>query len=435
VIACALGMATKQVMVGAPLLVLLWDWTFGQRLRWKLYIALASTWLLLGYLVASAPRPHSVGSFEGWTPLVYLTTQAGVILHYLRLVVTPFPLVFDYDWPPARGMVQIGVPGIIVGALVALTLAGVFRRRPWAFAGAWFFVILAPSSSVLPIVTEVAAEHRMYLPLAAVLSLIVLSAYRWSARTRRRWLVPAVCLLLAVVLGAQTIARNRDYESDERIWADTVEKRPTNPRARNNYAIDLLKAGRLGDAEAHVRAALDSTPAGQEGPRMAEVHQTLGVVLLSTGRADEGITELRRALDLDPTYGKAYQNLGEAYGAKGDLASAARAFLEAARYLPDDAFVLNRAGWLLATAPDDRIRDGARALTLARHAVEVTRRRDVNSLDTLAAAHAERGEFDAAVTAEQEALDLARANGDAAMVPELQERLSIYQARRPFRTR
>ena len=425
---CALGMATKQTMVGAPLLVMLWDWLFGTRMRWRLYAALGATWLLLAYLVVSEPRPHSVGSIEGWTPIGYLITQAGVILHYLRLSIVPAPLVFDYDWPRAGAVAAVALAFTAVAALVAATVFGVMRRRPWAFPAAWFFVILAPTSSVLPIVTEVAAEHRMYLPLAAVMALLVLGLHAVGARLRRPQAALAVCAVLAVPLAAQTIARNRVYESDERLWVETLRVHPSNARAHNNYAVDLFKAGRLDEAEAHARTSvqLNAARAGSQ--------QTLGVVLLAKGRADEGIDALEEARALDPTDARTHTNLGEAYGAKGDLAAAVLAFLDAAQHQPDDPFVLNRAGWILATAPEARIRDGARALALASHAVDLTHRQDVVSLDTLAAAHAELGRFDAAAAAAREALAVARAKGDAAMLPELQQRLDTYLARRPFRT-
>jgi tetratricopeptide (TPR) repeat protein len=430
VVFCALGMGTKQTMVGAPLLVVLWDWLFagdrGARAllarRWALYAGLAATWLLLAYFVASEPRPHSVGSIDGWTPLRYLVTQPGVILHYLRLAVWPHPLVFDYDWPAAHGAAAV-VSVAVVAALSLATIVGVLRRIPAAFAGAWFFVILAPTSSVLPIATEVAAEHRMYLPLAAVIAVVVAGAY-----LRVPKLMPAIAMLIVVAFGVQTAARNRDYVSDEQIWVDTIAKQPQNARARNNYAVDLLQAGQPVDAAAQAREAIALKPS------TAEAHKTLGVALLSTGHPDEGIAELQRAIQLDPDDGSAYRNLGEAFGAAGDLASAARAFTQAARYLPDDPFVLNRAGWLLATAPDAAVRNGAEALALAQRAVDLTHRRDVTSLDTLAAAHAERAEFDAAIAAASEALALAPTTGQTAMVPELEQRLALYRARQPMRS-
>ena len=69
VICCALGMATKQTMVGAPVIVLLWDYVFAARLRWKFYLALAATWSILAILLVASARPHSVGAIEGWTPI------------------------------------------------------------------------------------------------------------------------------------------------------------------------------------------------------------------------------------------------------------------------------------------------------------------------------------------------------------------------------
>ena len=457
ILCCALGMATKQVMAGAPLLVVLWDWVFVApgstrwfKRRWPLYLGLAATWGLLAYLVASEPRPHSVGSIDGWTPIKYLITQAGVILYYVRLAVWPRPLIFDYDWPAAHGIAAV-VTVAVVAALAGATAFGLWRRHPAAFAGAWFFVILAPSSSVLPIATEVAAEHRMYLPLAAVIAVIVISAHAFITRPplravrggppsskrvraggtkmhRRDAWVPALAFAAAIVFAVQTSARNREYASDERIWIDTIEKQPDNARARNNYAVDLLQAGRFSEAQEQASAAIRLKPS------IAEAHKTLGVALLAGGHGEEGIAELQRATELDAEDGSAWRNLGEAYGAKGDVASAARAFVQAARRLPDDVFVLNRAGWLLATAPDAGIRNGAEALSFAERAVDLTRRRDVTSLDTLAAAHAELGHFDRATAAAAEALALARDTGQAAMIPELEGRLAEYRARRPMRS-
>jgi len=192
--------------------------------------------------------------------------------------------------------------------------------------------------------------------------------------------------------------------------------------------VDLLQAGRFSEAQEQATAAIRLKPS------IAEAHKTLGVALLAGGHGEEGIAELQRATELDAEDGSAWRNLGEAYGAKGDLASAARAFVQAARRLPDDVFVLNRAGWLLATAPDAGIRSGAAALSFAERAVDLTRRRDVTSLDTLAAAHAELGHFDRAAATAAEALALARDTGQAAMIPELEGRLAEYRARRPMRS-
>jgi hypothetical protein len=146
--------------------------------RWALYTGLAATWLLLVATVWSEQRPGAVGfGFAAWPWWRYLATEAGVILHYLKLALVPFPLVLDYGWPPANS-VAASLPQIAaIASLAALTLFGSIGRRPAAFPGVLFFLVLAPTSSVLPIVTEVAAEHRMYLPLASVITLLVTAAF------------------------------------------------------------------------------------------------------------------------------------------------------------------------------------------------------------------------------------------------------------------
>ncbi len=185
VICCALGMATKEVMVTAPLIVAIWFWFFGGaravRSHAGLLGALAATWSILAILVLSQPRTESVGLFiGGWTPWTYLVTQAAVVAHYLRLSVVPAPLVFSYDWRPET--LGTAWPQVaLMTALAAGTCVAIVRKQPIGFLGAWWFLILAPTSSVLPIATEVAAEHRLYLPLAAVVTAAVVLCERLIA--------------------------------------------------------------------------------------------------------------------------------------------------------------------------------------------------------------------------------------------------------------
>jgi Flp pilus assembly protein TadD len=441
VAACAAGMGSKQVMVAAPLVVAAWDWLIGgpiddargRRDRWLLFAGLAATWILLAYLLVTQPRVNSVGfDFPGWPWWRYLVTQAGVIAHYLRLAIVPAPLVFDYGWPAARTISDVAPALALIAGLLALTIWLAMRKRPVAFLGVWFFAILAPTSSIVPIVTEVAAEQRMYLPLAAMVAAGVLGV-RWllskstlDARART-WAGAAACAALVTTFSVMTDARNHDYHSDEQIWLDTLQKRPDNPRAHNNYAVDLLMRGETGLAEIHFRAATTLDP------EFAEAHANLGAALCRLQRCDEGIVELERALAIRADAKQAHRNLGEAYAARGEFPRALDHFLLALDAEPDDPVLLNRAGWILATSPDASLRNGARALTLAEHAVAVTHRTDPISLDTLGAAYAELGRFPDAITATNAARDLARDRGDAQFVSELDTRISVYNSRRAFR--
>ena len=438
-VACALGMGSKEVMVGAPLIVVLWDWIFipgafadTLRRRWPLYFGLAASWIILAMLVAMDPRPLSSGfGFAEWPWWRYLMTQTGVLVHYLRLTFVPSPLVLDYAWPPAQSIADIALPGALIVLLAALTLWQLARRSAAGFSGALFFVVLAPSSSILPIITEIAAEHRMYVPLAAVVSLVVVGGYALLRRIKAPAVAYQAAFALAIVVAGlfawQTNTRNDDYFSDERLWADTVQKQPKNSRARNNYASDLLKTGQAKVAAEHLQVAVNVAP------DFAEAHANLGVALATLQQYPEATTHFERAVAIDPFYTAAFENMAEAYGAQNQLAKAAKYFLKALDQKPDDVALLNKAAWILATAIDPTARDGAHAIVLGQHAVELTKRQDASSLDTLAAAFAETGRFDEAMKIGTEALSLARARGDRQFDIELEQRLALYRIRKPFR--
>ncbi|MDE3084770.1 MAG: hypothetical protein KGJ37_06085, partial [Verrucomicrobiota bacterium] len=238
VFCCLLGMATKEVMVSAPLMVLLYDRTFvagsfreAWRRRRRFYLALAGTWLLLGYLVLSTGgnRGGTIGFDVGVAWWVYGLTQFRAIAHYLWLSLWPHPLVFEYGTYWVKHASEV-VPYAMMVVLLAVGTVMALKRRPvLGFLGAWFFAILAPTSLV-PGTTQMIVEHRMYLPLAAVLVLFVTAIY---ALAGRRSVV--IFLILSVGLGWATSRRNENYRSELALWGDTVAKQPDNARARNNY--------------------------------------------------------------------------------------------------------------------------------------------------------------------------------------------------------
>ena len=129
-------------------------------------------------LIVSGARGGTVGFHLGIAWYEYLYSQAWAILHYIRLFFWPDDLTIDYGQAMVRGW--RGVPGILVlGTFGVATILAWTRAQRWGwfgFLGAWFFLLLAPSSSVVPIATEVAAERRIYLALASVIVLVVVGA-------------------------------------------------------------------------------------------------------------------------------------------------------------------------------------------------------------------------------------------------------------------
>jgi tetratricopeptide (TPR) repeat protein len=351
VLSSALGMCCKEVMAAAPLLAILYDRCFISpsfkeifKRRGGLYAALFSTWLILAALIAAGPRTLSVGvRFTNLTPFEYLLTQAGVILHYLLLSVFPYPLSIDYsDWPIARNLVPVLPQAIAVVALLLLSAWALKSRPRLGFLGAWFFLILAPSSSLIPIVTEPAAERRMYLPLLSVVFLVVIGAHRLAASSLReaylRRVEAGVAVLLTVALIWMTATRNEAYRTEETIWADVVAKRPRDARALNNLGSAQAREGRSDDAMPLFIKALEINP------NYPEAHNNLGGALYNQRRMDEAIEHFSEAVRLKPDYAAAHLNLGLALHNRGRLDEAIAQYLEVLRLKPDDAEAHNHLG-------------------------------------------------------------------------------------------
>jgi tetratricopeptide (TPR) repeat protein len=295
VLACAAGMACKESMVMAPLVVLLYDWAFefdtladALRSRWRFYGALAATWTILALLISTGART-TVSLTGRVSPWVYLLNQIEMITTYLRLTVWPSALVADYGTPKILSFGEVLPAAILVVALLVTAAIALVRWPRVGFLCAVFFLTLAPTSSIVPITSEVGAERRMYLPLAAIAVLGSLAGRRlvdWSAarigKQRAASIGIAITALVAIALAARTLHRHQDYANPLVLWQNTVDQRPGG-RARALLGGELLTAGRREDAIRQFReATLDFPPA----------HAALGTELYADAKYDEAIAEL-----------------------------------------------------------------------------------------------------------------------------------------------
>lgn len=338
VLFCALGMGSKAVMVTAPLVVLFYDRAFvadAWREIWdrrrKFYLALFLTLAVQAILLFTT----SYADIKTYRPLEYGLTQFGVVAHYLRLVLVPHPLVLDYHWLPVRGWVEAGPGILIVITLILLSVSAWRKNPPLGFAGLWFFLILVPTSSLLPL-EDLAFEHRMYLSLAAPVVLATLGGFdllrllfpRSPAR-RKTWGV-VLTLLAASLLGIGTVARNSDYRTAAGMWKLVLARRPRNPRAYNSLANLLLREEDPIRAEELYRRAIEVSP------RYQPAHYNLANLLASRGEIDEAILYYRRTLEINPEAVEAHNNLGIALFGRGESETARAHFLAALKIDPDD---------------------------------------------------------------------------------------------------
>jgi tetratricopeptide (TPR) repeat protein len=210
--------------------------------------------------------------------------------------------------------------------LLALVLAVVvvfFARPRLGFLGVWVIVTLAPTSSFVPVGSEVGAERRMYLPLVALVTLAVIGAtvaLDWFERrsvgtgvaptARRDFLVETVVLVtLVAILSATTVARNQEYAS-ALTMARTVLARWPSPAAEDMVGTELARVGQHDEAIQHLRLAAPSYP---------PAFFNLGNELFLAGRFDDAIAQLQTFIQDEPrlsTTASARLLIGRAFEAK-----------------------------------------------------------------------------------------------------------------------
>jgi tetratricopeptide (TPR) repeat protein len=339
VAACIAGAWCKETIATAPLVVLLWDRAFAYpsvsaalRDRWRLYGGLALTWVVLGAMLAiggqSLAGGFSTARTTWWT---YFLNQPRMIARYLWLTVWPGPLVLYYGWPPAISLADAWPWLVCVALLFAATIVFTIRRPAAAFPAAWFFLTLGPASSVITIATEVAAERRMYLPLAGAIAGVV-ATVAWIAARRAvpRRVLSIATLAVVAALGVRTAMRNAEYATPL-IMARTVLDRWPTANAEYLVGTELIAAGRSNEALPHLRAAA----AGY-----APARYLLGVALLSSGQTAAAISALEQFVRDEPhalVSRAAHGQLANAYAASGRPADAIPHYLEYLAANPDDA--------------------------------------------------------------------------------------------------
>ena len=413
VVSCWIGMGSKEVMATAPLVVLLFDavfiaksWREPLTKRWVVYLGLFSAWVPLVFILTAiaGTGPEASAGFaleekmlSRWT---YLLSQPQIIVEvYLRKALWPNPLVLDYGWVPAipedtpaeyvTGLFMRNVfwQGTLLSALFLASLWGTFRRRPLGFLGLSFFLILAPTSSFMPI-ADLVFEHRMYLSLISVISILVFGFYsliNWLFRERpfqdkqgriflfyllggygllgylirnKNLLFMMYIVSITLFFGLLTFARNFDYRNRVAIWDSVVVARPENPRGWYNLGSALKDAGDTEQAMQCYAKALELRP------NNADAHYGIGVLLLEANQLPEAIDYLKAAVELNPDDPAGHAHLGKAYLYATQFPQAESSLQEAIRLGPDYARAHEYLGllYVVRNAPDAAIDSFRRAI-------------------------------------------------------------------------
>ena len=400
------------------------------------------------------------------------------------------PLAFIYPrWEiePAvwwQWLFPVAAAGVVAGLWLARRRLG---KGPLV-AVLFFAGTLGPALgfvNVYPMRYSFVADHFQYL---AGVGLITLCA---AGLARMPRIIPAT---LVVLLGALAWQQAGIYRNLETLWRDTLAKNPDCWLAHNNLGLLLNNQGRNEEAMEHYRKAVQIDPndfealynlgialaaqgqfneaienfrkAIQIKPNDCDALNNLGIALAAKGRFDEAFENFRKAIQINPNdcdaldnlgtalaergqfdeaienYHKAIQinsnrpqtffHLGTTLGQSGRTREAVVQYREALKLNPNLAGALNNLAWILASNPDDELRNGAEAVRLAERACELTHYGQPVYIGTLAAAYAEARRFGEAVETAQRALNLPATQNNKPLADALQMRLKLYESSAPF---
>jgi protein O-mannosyl-transferase len=435
-LACVAGMSSKEVMVSAPLMVLLFERAFvagslfkSLRQSWPLYCGLTCGWLLLLWLHAGAPHRDSAGFQLGVSGIAWWLTQTKVLLMYLKLVVWPWPLVIHYDMPYLDSLAKSWMYVVPVALLGLTTLWLLWRNHPAGFLGTVAFAVLSPTF-VIPIPTEIAAERRMYLPLAAIAVLVIMGGDCWVRRLGRKgqsspettsdWPIPVrafavSAIVVAVVFSTVSVHRLHAYDHELTLWQQVVQLQPHNYMGHLNTGAQLFNAGNVTEAMKYYLEAR------RLKPDSSQVHYNLGLALVKMEQPLKAVDEFREAARLQPGSSRLTNNLGVALFTVGQNDEAIRVFRETVKLEPTMWRGHDNLGSALHRAQrySEAVECFSQALQLNPLALDVYGR--------LAQAQAMSQQPAAAIATAEKALQLAQELGDMATAEKIHKQLATYR--------
>jgi tetratricopeptide (TPR) repeat protein len=380
---------------------------------------------------------------------------------YLRQFFYPANLAVLY--PTADLDLPLWKVGGAALILAAITAAAWFARRkyPYFLVGwLWYVGMLVPVIGLLQFGVFTHANRFTYLP-----QIGIYVALAWGAAdVCRSWSSRSVCgiasaLMLTVLIGCAW--RQASFWRDsETLWTHTLACTSQNKLAHNNLGNFLADQERLAEAVAHYRQALEIDPnyidahfnlgtalfgQGQYDQAIVEyrqalkvqpdfvlAHNSLGEALARQGRLDEAIAHYRKALEIQPDFILALNNLGQVLARRGQPEEAIAQYHKVLKIHPDYLETLKNLAWLLATYPEEVLRNGRDARELAERASRLCAGSRADVLDTLAAACAETGRFPEAMATAQKALELATKSNDRDLAAAVRARIALYEAGKPY---
>jgi tetratricopeptide (TPR) repeat protein len=406
----ACGLMSKATFVTVPLVLLLLDyWPLRRGHTFREWRRLVLEKLpLLGLSAAASVvtlfvQTVTMASLEQLSLLPRIKNAAVSLVAYLRQMFWPSDLAVFYPHPHDQLNIRVVLASTFLVALITLVAIFLRQKRPYLLVGwLWYLVLIFPVLGFFQAGLQSRADRFTYLPHIGITIALTWTVADMTVPWRHRsaLLVSAAsCAVVALTLCAWKQATYwRDSIS---LWERALVVTTDNQIAHQNLAAVLWKRGQFIESRTHSRQAaiVHAETNLKDYPLDVPTHDDLGVLLVKEGNTRDAIQQWEISLHIDPNDGNALSNLA----------------------------------WVLATCPDDSIRNGQRAVELAEKATALPGGGTPIVLRTLAAAYAEAGDFSKAIGTAESAVDLATRQKNISLVETLRHEIGLYQARRPYR--
>ena len=486
-LAMALGLMCKPVLVTLPCALLLLDfwplhrwrpktWTEGSSAHAPPFATASLARLcieklpLLALSVASSILTLRAHDALGMRQELYqLTTSLRIqnafvsIVHYIDNLFWPAKLTVLYLHPGAWPSWKVALCAFVVVVITSVALWRM-RSRPYLLVGwLWFLGVMVPFLGLRQAGMQAMADRFAYLPIIGLFVMIVWTAGEWVVGRSTRAIVASAAVTAAVLaaLSVMTLKQTGYRRNSIALWERALAIDERNHVAHHNLSAAYFAKNQLDRAREH---AIESLRLKEDN---VEPRIQLGLISLLEQKPDEAAQHFEKALrarnDAPDVFLKAANNiaanrdlggaiamltaylklfpaalevramLADMLSATGRAAEAERLFRDLIALQPDQPALLNNFAWLLATADDAAVRNGAEAIRLAERACELTARKEALLIGTLAAAYAEAGRSDDAARTAQQAIDVATAAGNKAVVARNRQLLELYRAGKTVR--
>ena len=482
----AFGLMSKPMLVTLPFVLLLLDyWPLGRvgaqksevptRLRGliteKIPLFALSAVSCIATLLAQRQGPSAIDQL----PFLWRLNNSFVsYVTYIWQMLCPAQLAVFY--PHQNDRFPLVEVTLAIALLISITLTVTYLRRtkPYLVTGwFWYLGMLIPVIGLVQVGEQAHADRYTYLPHVGLYIMLVWMVgdllVRPTPRAHRAVVGVAAGITIAS-LGVRALVQASYWKNSETLWNHTLAVTGENDVARNNLGFLFLRRGQLDEAISEFKAALTIRSKNTEThytlgaaliqsnlgiafarkqlwdeaidhlqqavrlrPDYADAYFNLGSVLFQQGRLDHAIAQWQKALTMRPGDAEAHRSIASAFRKQGNVKEAISEYEQALNITSEDPVALNNLAWILATCSDASMRDGSRAVTLAVKAVQTSGGRDPSFVRTLAAAHAEAGQFTEAVATGEAAKTLATTQNKPELASRLENEITLYRARAAVR--